>query len=210
MSFGFFTTTLLRTDHNQGQLTSWLPYFIFLCDLIGVCWNIFGFLVSRLRTFCIINFVPWVVSARIDRWAMFLFLFLYYSPSCENIETCLGLGYKLSILMFFEAYIFFFEVFLIGFTFVHWFGMNIIMESFCIEEFWDIFFWLFCHIHFCTPVKLSCCCCFLSPLSLVGYRVVDICLMLLAIMVHSFWVLLTTCHWNLTFITDIVIRRQFS
>ncbi len=113
VALGFFTLLLLRTDHDQRQLTGGLPDLVFFHDLLSVCGHLLcPGVVPGFRTFDIVDLVARVLSIGVDGRTLFLFLFLDDASAGHDVEASLGFSDDFPILVFFEADIFFLEVFL--------------------------------------------------------------------------------------------------
>jgi hypothetical protein len=207
----FLIFLLLRADHDQRQLASWLPNFIFFYNLLSICRHILvSLVITWFGTLHVVDFVSRVVSIGIDGRILFFLLLVNDPSACHDIEASLSFGNDFSVLMLLKADIFFFEVLLCRFiAFIDWLGVYIVIESFGGEQFGDIFFGPFHHVDLGTSIEFSSCISLFCSLSLIWNGIVDIGHLFFTIMVYSFWLLLSwlcsTCQFPL--ISHVVVRR---
>ena len=110
---GLFPLLLLRTKHDQRQLAIRLPDFIFLHNLLCVGRHLFcPLVVPGFGTLYVIDLVFGIVRIGVGRRTLFLLFFMNDAATSHDIEASLVLSDDLTILMFLEADIFLFEVFL--------------------------------------------------------------------------------------------------
>ena len=145
---------LLRTNHYEGQLSSWLPNLVLLSNLLSICWPITSpLVVTRLWLFSIVDFVTVIMSATIH--CLMLFFSLCNSTFSQNIEASLCFSDQLPILMLLEAHVLLLYLLLSWLVaFVHRLRVHSSIEALRGEHLVQLLLSLTIDVDFCWPVEL--------------------------------------------------------
>jgi len=93
---------LLRPDHDQGQLAGRLPDLVLLHDLLSVGGQLLApLVVSGFGTLDVVDLVAGVVRIGVD--GTLLLLLLLDAATSHDVETSLGFGDDLPVLVLFET-----------------------------------------------------------------------------------------------------------
>lgn len=184
---------LLRSDHYEGKLSSRLPNLILLSDLLCVRRPITSPLViARLRLLSVVYFVTIVVSATVHSFV--LFLSLGDSAFRQNVEASLRFSYQLPVLVLLEAHVLLLYLLLSRLVaFVHRLGVHPPVEALGSEHLVQLLLALSVYVDLSGSVELIGAYQLLSVLPPVSWRVVYV-RILLAILSHRLWLLLSRSH----------------
>ena len=107
---------VVGAGHDVRQLRAGLPELVLLGDLFCVRHDVAPWQLLGLWTPRVVDLVAGV-RVGVDRGVLLLLL-LDDAAASEDVETCLGLGEDLAVLVFFEADVFLLGLFLGGFGLV--------------------------------------------------------------------------------------------